>query len=29
VKEIVPAVDLEAGVVTLTPPGGLFDDTAE
>lgn len=29
VKDIVPAVDLEAGVVTLTPPGGLFDDASE
>ncbi|MFD2674735.1 ribosome maturation factor RimM [Gulosibacter bifidus] len=28
VKEIVPAVDLEAGIVTITPPGGLFDDQA-
>lgn len=26
VEAIVPNVDLEAGVVTLTPPAGLFDD---
>lgn len=29
VKAIVPKVDLEAGVVTLTPPGGMFDGAAE
>jgi 16S rRNA processing protein RimM len=26
VKAIVPAVDIEAGTVTLTPPTGLFED---
>lgn len=25
VAEIVPSVDINAGIVTLTPPGGLFD----
>lgn len=29
VKEIVPEVDIERGVVIITPPGGLFDDAAE
>lgn len=28
VEEIVPSVDLEAGIVTMTPPPGLFDDNA-
>lgn len=28
VEEIVPSVDLEAGVVFVTPPVGLFDDSA-
>jgi 16S rRNA processing protein RimM len=26
VEAIVPSVDLEAGVVTVTPPAGLFED---
>jgi 16S rRNA processing protein RimM len=26
VKAIVPAVDLAAGTVTITPPEGLFED---
>ncbi|ARJ04830.1 ribosome maturation factor RimM [Cnuibacter physcomitrellae] len=26
VKEIVPSVDLDAGVVTVTPPAGLFEE---
>lgn len=29
VSAIVPGVDLEAGVVTVTPPGGLFEDAPE
>ena len=29
VKAIVPSVDLEAGVVTVTPPAGLFEDLPE
>ena len=29
VKAIVPSVDLEAGIITVTPPGGLFEDLAE
>ncbi|MBK0421154.1 ribosome maturation factor RimM [Leucobacter sp. CSA2] len=27
VEQIVPSVDLEAGVVTVTPPAGLFDES--
>jgi 16S rRNA processing protein RimM len=26
VKALVPSVDLEKGVVTITPPGGLFEE---
>jgi 16S rRNA processing protein RimM len=26
VKEIVPEVDIDAGTITLTPPGGLFEE---
>lgn len=29
VEALVPAVDLDAGVVTANPPGGLFDAVAE
>ncbi|QNO38223.1 ribosome maturation factor RimM [Protaetiibacter sp. SSC-01] len=29
VSAIVPAVDVEAGTVTLTPPAGLFEDLAD
>lgn len=29
VEAIVPSVDLEAGVVTVTPPAGLFEDLPE
>jgi 16S rRNA processing protein RimM len=29
VAAIVPAVDIAAGTVTLTPPGGLFEDVAD
>lgn len=29
VTEIVPEVDIEAGTLTVTPPGGLFEDTDE
>lgn len=29
VEEIVPSVDLEAGIVTITPPGGLFEEAAD
>ena len=29
VEELVPEVDLEAGVVTADPPGGLFDELPE
>lgn len=29
VKAIVPEVDLQSGTVTVTPPGGLFEDLAE
>lgn len=29
VKAIVPAVDIEAGTVTLTPPTGLFEDVPD
>jgi len=29
VSAIVPAVDIEAGTVTLTPPTGLFEDAPE
>jgi 16S rRNA processing protein RimM len=29
VKAIVPAVDIEAGTVTLTPPLGLFEEVAD
>lgn len=28
VEAIVPSVDLEAGIVTLTPPAGLFEEVA-
>ena len=28
VKDLVPEVDLAAGTVTITPPGGLFEDAA-
>lgn len=28
VKAIVTSVDLDAGTVTVDPPGGLFDDPA-
>ncbi|QNN83131.1 ribosome maturation factor RimM [Brachybacterium sp. Z12] len=29
VEELVPEVDLEAGIVTANPPGGLFDELPE
>ena len=29
VKAIVPAVDIEAQTVTVTPPAGLFEEIAE
>lgn len=29
VEEIVPAVDIDAGIVTMTPPDGLFEDLPE
>lgn len=29
VKDIVPEVNIAAGTITVTPPGGLFDDNAE
>ncbi len=29
VKEIVPAVDIKAGTLTVTPPVGLFEDVPE
>ncbi|MEN9751464.1 MAG: hypothetical protein RLZZ600_511 [Actinomycetota bacterium] len=29
VKALVPSVDLEKGVVTITPPGGLFEDIVD
>ena len=29
VKALVPAVDAEKGVVTITPPGGLFEEIAD
>ncbi|RRJ86104.1 ribosome maturation factor RimM [Gulosibacter macacae] len=29
VKDIVPEVNVAAGTITVTPPGGLFDDNAE
>ena len=29
VKAIVPEVDIEKGIVTLTPPGGLFEELPE
>jgi len=29
VKALVPSVNLEAKIVTITPPGGLFEDLAE
>ena len=29
VKAIVPAVDIEAGIVTVTPPAGLFEELPE
>lgn len=29
VKAIVPSVDVEAGIVTVTPPNGLFEELAE
>lgn len=29
VEEIVPSVDLEAGIVTVTPPTGLFEDVEQ
>lgn len=29
VKDLVPEVDLAAGTVTITPPGGLFEDADE
>jgi 16S rRNA processing protein RimM len=29
VKQFVPDVDIEAGRITITPPGGLFDEVVE
>jgi 16S rRNA processing protein RimM len=29
VKDFVPEVNIEAGVVRITPPGGLFESLAE
>jgi 16S rRNA processing protein RimM len=29
VKAFVPEVDVQAGKVTITPPGGLFEELAE
>jgi 16S rRNA processing protein RimM len=29
IKSFVPRVDLEAGLVEITPPGGLFEDVSE
>ena len=29
VKAFVPAVDIKAGTMTITPPGGLFEELPE